>query len=189
LIGMPPLWSETIKALKAVQMFAREKVAGGEVRYHPTDPADVDAVFLSKQQRRFVRHDGTIKDLIALAFGKLLRANKLKRMGVLIYTLRHTFKSQAMPTQDCLTVHHIMGHRPAYPGHLLALAAPARRVATVAAGDESRRRLLVRLATAETKKRKSATGQVKIIMGHRVPPVRSQTCFHTGQIKDHFAST
>ncbi len=108
------LWPETIKALKAVKRFGADVLTTGDhegqSRYRPGDGADSDAVFLTLQQRRFVRHENSIRDSVAMAFGKLLRSAGIKRDGVNFYSLRHTFETAAMGARDREATNRIMGH-------------------------------------------------------------------------------
>jgi len=109
------LWPETVKALRALKKWSGETLRTGEgrgmMRYRPAEATDVDAVFISKQQRRFVRHDGdTIRDSVALAFGKLLREAGIKRKGINFYSLRHSFETAAMGAKDREATDRIMGH-------------------------------------------------------------------------------
>jgi integrase len=108
------LWPETIKALKAVKRFGANPLSAGDnkgqPRYRPIDSADSDAVFLTLQQRRFVRHENSIRDSVAMAFGKLLRSAGIKREGVNFYSLRHTFETAAMGGKDREATDRIMGH-------------------------------------------------------------------------------
>lgn len=118
------LWPETVKALKAVLARGQEIItvgaSKGRPRHRPKDPKDEAAVFLTHQQRRFVRHNETIRDSVAMAFGKLLRAVGLKREGIGFYSLRHTFESVAGETRDQAAVDRIMGHHdPHVRGHCL----------------------------------------------------------------------
>jgi integrase len=110
------MWPETVKAALEAIAYGREVLTVGEgkgkTRYRPTAPADTSAVFLTLQQRRFVRQDlKTNRDSVAMAFGKLLRAAGIKRDGINFYSLRHTFETVAGGAKDQAAVDRVMGHQ------------------------------------------------------------------------------
>jgi integrase len=97
-----PLWPETMKALEAVR----------KVRPEPIDKADADAVFLTRQGRRYVRFDETTdvrRDSIRDA---ILRT--AKRAGVELpggfYLFRHVHRTVADGAKDRTACDLIMGH-------------------------------------------------------------------------------
>jgi integrase len=109
------LWPETVAALRKAMAYGRQVLTvgdnKGQVRYRPTDPADAGAVFITHQQRRFVRqNEKTNRDSVAMAFGKLLRAKGIKREGINFYSLRHTFETIAGGAGDQEAVDRVMGH-------------------------------------------------------------------------------
>jgi integrase len=109
------MWPETVEALRKAIAYGREVLTvnenKGQPRYHPTDPDDANAVFITSQQRRFVRQDSkTNRDSVAMAFGKLLRTKGIKKKGVNFYSLRHTFETVAGGAGDQPAVDRVMGH-------------------------------------------------------------------------------
>lgn len=115
------LWPETIAAVRDVLAFAESEIINhknaGKPHYHPENPADAEAVFITHQQLRYVVQDKTTnRDSVAQAFGKLLRAAKIKQEGVNFYALRHTFRTVAAGTKDFEAVDRVMGHSPADTG-------------------------------------------------------------------------
>lgn len=119
------LWPETVAALIKVKAFAASPCLGGPRKglphYAPKEEANQDAVFLTHDQQRFVRHTGIyIRDGVSVAFAKLLTATtikwtddkevSLKREGVNFYALRHVFETIAGEVGDQAAVNRIMGH-------------------------------------------------------------------------------
>lgn len=102
-----PLWPETIAALKAAI----------KARPTPGDPADADAVFVTKYGRRWVRYQASTKkpsgiwiDSVNLEFRKLVERLELKRAGVSFYALRHVHRTIADRAGDTRAADIIMGH-------------------------------------------------------------------------------
>jgi integrase len=102
-----PLWGETIAALAAVEA----------VRPKPKDPTDADAVFLTREGRRFVRHvdrsgegkTASRRDTLGEAFARLADECRVKLTGR-FYVLRHTFRTVVDTVADRPAVDRIMGH-------------------------------------------------------------------------------
>ncbi len=97
------LWPQTVAALKAAI----------EARPTPTDPADANAVFITKYGRRWAT--GSQSTAVGLQFSKLLKAEGIEREGVNFYACRHTFRTVADASGDQRAIDRIMGHE---SGHI-----------------------------------------------------------------------
>jgi integrase len=97
-----PLWKETTDAI-------REWLP---MRPGAKDPADENAVFLTRCGQRWVKINktGTPADALGQEFTKLLRELKLKRPGVSFYAIRHSFRTVADATLDFPAIDLVMGH-------------------------------------------------------------------------------
>ena len=110
------LWPETVKALRDVLTWADSPILNpknkGVPHYHPEIAEDKNAVFLTRQQVRFVRRGGKVSDFdsVAQAFGKACRAAGVKREGVGFYALRHVTETIGGRAGDQGAVNRIMGH-------------------------------------------------------------------------------
>ncbi len=110
--GVPrrcPLWPETIEALHDA------------IAHRPKQKAEADAglVFLTRCGTPWVKCDFETKDgkvtiktddALSKEMTKLLKAKKLKRLGLSFYTLRHVFETVGGESRDQPAVDHIMGH-------------------------------------------------------------------------------
>lgn len=96
------LWPETSEAVKAVQAKRRQ----------PQSDEDSDILFLTKYGNRYVRQssNGTFLNAISGQFGKTLRSQGLKRLGLNFYSLRRTFATVGAETGLQVAVNFIMGH-------------------------------------------------------------------------------
>jgi integrase len=93
-----PLWPETVDALAEVE----------SGRPDPKDPADADAVFLTRSGRRWVRYRAGRTDALGQEFGKLAKRAGVEASG--FYSLRRTFRSAADGARDRDAVNAVMGH-------------------------------------------------------------------------------
>ena len=96
-----PLWPETVAAI--------EKAITDRPR--PADPGDVGLVFLNPKGERWLsaRANG-VWDRIGSEFRKWLKKLGLKRTGLNLYGLRHTFRTIADGSLDRVAIDSIMGH-------------------------------------------------------------------------------
>jgi integrase len=96
-----PLWPETVTAL--------EKAIAD--RQKPADPGDVGLVFLNRKGEPWLhaRSNG-VWDRIGSEFRKWLRKLGIKRPGLNLYGLRHTFRTIADGSLDRVAIDLIMGH-------------------------------------------------------------------------------
>ncbi len=97
-----PLWQETIDAI----------LEWLPMRPTAKDPADENAVFLTRCGQRWVKTNktGSPADALGQEFAKLLRELKLKRAGVSFYAIRHSFRTIADETRDFPAIDRVMGH-------------------------------------------------------------------------------
>ncbi|MEX0774669.1 MAG: tyrosine-type recombinase/integrase [Phycisphaeraceae bacterium] len=107
------LWVETVAAIRAAM----------EARPKPSDPADMDLIFITKYgnpwtQRELRKVDKPRPgkpdhklhnvDSVRLQFNKLCKAQGVPPLG--FYSLRHTFSTVAEGSRDFPTVELVMGH-------------------------------------------------------------------------------
>ncbi len=97
-----PLWPETIEAIQ-------EWIPK---RPKPKDRANNDLLFLTVRGAPFLKVavDGTHKDAAGQEFNKVLNRLGLKRRGIGLYALRHTFRTIADDARDTVAANLIMGH-------------------------------------------------------------------------------
>ncbi len=96
------LWPETIAAVDWVLQHRRQA----------RSEADQGILFLTKYGNRYVRQNdkGTFLNAISGHFGKFLRDEGLKRLGLNFYSLRRTFATIGAETGLQIAVNYVMGH-------------------------------------------------------------------------------
>ena len=97
------LWPETLKAIADFKWSA------------PYERPDQDAVFLTRNGKRWVRENDTGKrshiDAVREQFEKLMDATKTRKPKRGFYGLRHSFQTMAEnATGDSVAVKFVMGH-------------------------------------------------------------------------------
>lgn len=96
-----PLWPETVAALR--EIYATRPTA--------VDKENEDLVFLSARGEQWVAiREKACKDMIGLAFARLLTRNHLRRPGITFYALRHVHRTIADEAKDQPACNLIMGH-------------------------------------------------------------------------------